>query len=62
MTTFTTEDREKAYSQYDATHDQIAKEMGKSRGYVSVIEKEELEKLRKKLLMKHNVSSVNDLL
>jgi transcriptional regulator len=52
----------KEYSQYDATHAEIAKEMGKSRGYVSLIEKEALEKLRKKLLWKHNVTSVDDLL
>jgi DNA-directed RNA polymerase specialized sigma subunit len=52
----------KEYSQYDATHEEIGKEMGKSRGYVSILEKEALEKLRKKLLWKHNVTSVNDLL
>jgi transcriptional regulator len=52
----------KEYGQYDATHEEIAKEMGKSRAYVSLIEKEALEKLRKKLLWKHNVASVDDLL
>ena len=52
----------KEYSQYDATHAEIAKEMGKSRAYVSLIEKEALEKLRKKLLWKHNVSSTDDLI
>ena len=52
----------KEYSQYDATHDQIAKEIGKSRGYVSLLEKGALEKLREKLLLKHNVSSIDDLL
>ena len=52
----------KEYSQYDATHEQIGKEIGKSRGYVSLLEKEALEKLRKKLLWKHNVSSMDDLL
>jgi|TARA_R110000868_G_C10357393_1_gene716951 DNA-directed RNA polymerase specialized sigma subunit len=52
----------KEYSQYEATHEQIGKEMGKSRGYVSLIEKEALEKLRKKLLWKHNVTSVDDLI
>lgn len=52
----------KEYSQYEATHEQIGKEMGKSRGYVSVIEKKALEKLRKKLLWKHNVTSVDDLI
>ena len=56
------EDNSKEYSQYDATHEEIAKEMGKSRAYVSLIEKEALEKLRKKLLWKHNVASVDDLL
>jgi DNA-directed RNA polymerase specialized sigma subunit len=56
------EDNSKEYSQYEATHEQIAKEMGKSRAYVSLIEKEALEKLRKKLLWKHNVASVDDLL
>ena len=50
------------YSQYDATHAEIAKEMGKSRAYVSLIEKEALEKLRKKLLWKHNVVSTSDLI
>jgi DNA-directed RNA polymerase specialized sigma subunit len=58
----TMEDNSKEYSQYDATHEEIAKEMGKSRAYVSLIEKEALEKLRKKLLLKHNVASVDDLL
>jgi DNA-directed RNA polymerase specialized sigma subunit len=52
----------KEYSQYDATHAEIAKEMGKSRAYVSLIEKEAIEKLRKKLLWKHNISSLDDLL
>jgi len=52
----------KEYSQYDATHAEIAKEMGKSRAYVSLIEKEAMEKLRKKLLLKHNISSLDDLL
>lgn len=52
----------KEYSQYDATHEQIGKEIGKSRVYVSLLEKETLEKLRKKLLWKHNVTSVDDLL
>ena len=50
------------YSQYDATHAEIAKTMGKSRAYVSLIEKEALEKLRKKLLWKHNISSMDDLI
>jgi DNA-directed RNA polymerase specialized sigma subunit len=50
------------YSQFDATHAEIAKEMGKSRSYVSLIEKEALEKLRKKLLWKHNIASMDDLL
>jgi DNA-directed RNA polymerase sigma subunit (sigma70/sigma32) len=50
------------YSQYDATHAEIAKEMGKSRAYVSLIEKNALEKLKKKLLWKHDVSSMDDLL
>ena len=50
------------YSQFDATHAEIAKEMGKSRSYVSLIEKEALEKLRKKLLWKHNIASMEDLL
>jgi DNA-directed RNA polymerase specialized sigma subunit len=58
----TMEDNSKEYSQYEATHEEIAKEMGKSRAYVSLIEKEALEKLRKKLLWKHNVASVDDLL
>jgi DNA-directed RNA polymerase specialized sigma subunit len=52
----------KEYSQYDATHAEIAKEMGKSRAYVSLIEKEALEKLRKKLLWKHDIRSMDDLL
>jgi DNA-directed RNA polymerase specialized sigma subunit len=52
----------KEYSQYDATHEQIGKEIGKSRVYVSLLEKEVLEKLRKKLLWKHNVTSVDDLI
>jgi DNA-directed RNA polymerase specialized sigma subunit len=52
----------KEYSQYDATHAEIAKEMGKSRAYVSLIEKEAIEKLRKKLLWRHNISSLDDLL
>ena len=52
----------KEYSQYDATHEQIGKEMGKSRSAISLIEKEALEKLRKKLLWKHNVTSMDDLL
>ena len=56
------EDVNKEYSQYDATHAEIAKEMGKSRSTVSLIEKEAMEKLRKTLLWKHNVSSMNDLL
>jgi transcriptional regulator len=56
------EDVNKEYSQYDATHAEIAKEMGKCRSTVSLIEKEAMEKLRKALLWKHNVSSMNDLL
>ena len=52
----------KEYSQYDATHEEIGKQMGKSRAYVSLIEKEALEKLRKKLLWDHNVSSMDDVL
>jgi DNA-directed RNA polymerase specialized sigma subunit len=52
----------KEYSQYDATHAEIAKTMGKSRAYVSLIEKEALEKLRKKLLWNHDVRSVDDLI
>ena len=56
------EDVNKEYSQYDATHAEIAKEMGKSRAYVSLIEKEAIEKLRKKLFLKHNISSLDDLL
>ena len=54
--------KSKEYSQYDATHAEIAKTMGKSRAYVSLIEKEAMEKLRKKLLWNHNVSSVDDLI
>jgi len=50
------------YSQYDATHAEIAKEVGKSRAYVSLIEKEAMEKIRKKLLWKHNISSMDDLI
>jgi len=56
------EDVNKEYSQYDATHAEIAKEMGKSRSTVSLIEKEAMEKLRKTLLWKHNVTSMNDLI
>ena len=56
------EDVNKEYSQYDATHAEIAKEMGKSRSTVSLIEKEAMEKLRKTLLWKHNVTSMDDLL
>jgi DNA-directed RNA polymerase specialized sigma subunit len=52
----------KEYNQYDATHAEIAKELGKSRAYVSLIEKEAIEKLRKKLLWKHNVTSMEDLI
>ena len=56
------EDVNKEYCQYDASDAEIAKEMGKSRSTVSLIEKEAMENLRKKLLWKHNVTSVNDLL
>ena len=56
------ENNSKEYSQYDATHEQIGKEMGKSRAYVSLIEKEALEKLRKKLLWDYKVSSMDDVL
>ena len=56
------ENNSKEYSQYDATHEQIGKEMGKSRAYVSLIEKEALEKLIKKLLWDHKVSSMDDVL
>lgn len=56
------EDVNKEYSQYDATHAEIAKEMGKSRSTVSLIEKEAMEKLRKTLLWKHNVTSMDDLI
>jgi transcriptional regulator len=54
--------KSKEYSQYDATHSEIAKTMGKSRAYVSLIEKEALEKMRKKLLWKHDVRSLDDLI
>mgnify|MGYP002507809715 CR=1 FL=1 len=44
------------------THEEIAKEMGISRAYVSILEKSALDKIRRVLRARYDVYSINDLL
>jgi DNA-directed RNA polymerase specialized sigma subunit len=50
------------YSSFDHTHEEIAKDLGRSRACVSQIEKAALDKLRKRLALDHDVRSLDDLL
>ena len=46
----------------ELTHEEIAKEMGISRAYVSILEKSALDKIRRVLRARYDVYSINDLL
>ena len=48
--------------QAELTHEEIAKEMGISRAYVSLLEKTALEKIRVALRARYDVYSPDDLL
>ena len=50
------------YLDYDATQQQVASAVGMSRESIAVIEKTALEKLRTALYMKHDITSLDDLL
>ena len=50
------------YNFFDYTHEEIAKDLGRSRACVSQIEKAALEKLKKRLALDHDVHSLDDLL
>jgi transcriptional regulator len=46
----------------ELTHEEIAKEMGISRAYVSILEKSALDKIRRVLRTRYDVYSPDDLL
>jgi len=48
--------------QAEFSHEEIAKEMGVSRAYVSILEKSALAKLRRALRARHNIHATDDLL
>ena len=52
----------KTQEEVDATLSDIAKMLGTSRAYVSQIERQALEKLRKKLQERLGITSLDDLL
>jgi DNA-directed RNA polymerase sigma subunit (sigma70/sigma32) len=66
MTTFTTEDRENAGrgagDDASMSYAEIAKEMGVSKTRVQQIETSALEKLRKRLLWRHDIFKVKDVI
>jgi len=62
MTKNSTEKKSYNYLDYDATQQQVASAMGTSRESISVIERAALEKLKKILYTKHDITSLDDLL
>ena len=49
-------------TQPELTHEEIAKEMGVSRAYVSLLEKNALAKIRRALRARYNIHQTDDLL
>jgi transcriptional regulator len=46
----------------EVSHDEIAKEMGVSRAYVSLLEKSALAKIKRALRARYNIHATDDLL
>ena len=60
--TMTADAKKPKAPQAELSHDEIAKEMGESRAYVSLLEKNALAKIRRALKARYNIHASDDVL